>query len=438
MSKELLTLAFYDDNGNRFEPGVEFTEDGIDNALVQHEYPYSNGADLEPMGLKARVVSLRVHFIGEQYEQHKVFLEWLEQSNAARKFVHPVYGLLIGDIAKSLCRHDDTLQHAAIDITFVENGATTALPVQKLAVTDAVNNAAVTGANNRLSWLQNALNNAQKTYASAKARISAYQNKIATASARFTATMSAVSNPATSFTSLLNWATSVPATLALSCAQAAERYSVAYKTLKSTPANFIGKLDSSLRALEKSFSGFGSGDAATTAAGTAVQIILKLTCAETLAVATADVFSQEQTLRATIKTAESVSPVDAAGNFVPQEADSSDLEVTALMSADELENTLALARKYLQEAIDCARANGLDPQSYKDMALALENHVNTIKLERETIKRVTLDQAMPLHLICLRHGLPYRAAERLMTLNPTMQNPNEAAGTLNIYEASNG
>ncbi|MFA5161144.1 MAG: DNA circularization N-terminal domain-containing protein [Elusimicrobiales bacterium] len=435
MVDALLTPAFYDDNGNRFAPELEFIEDGVENALVKHEYPFKNGAELEPMGLKARVVTMRAHFSGGNYGAHKTFLAWLKQSNPSRKFIHPVYGLLAGDIEKTHTRHDDTKQNAVIEITFVENGADAAPAAQKLAVGTAVNNAAVKGANNRLTWARNALNAAQKKYAAAKARVSAYQNKISSASAAFDAAMSSVSNPAASFTSLLNWTTDLPATMVLSCAKAVERYAVAYQTLKSAPANFIRKLDESFRALETSFAHFGGADPAAASAGAAARVTLKLSCAEALGAATADVFGSEQDLRDSLRAAEAAPAADADGNFLPQAADTG---AASLMTADELESILAIARRYLQEAVDCARRNGLDPQSYKDIALALENHVNTVKLERESIIQVALDQPLPLHLVCLRNGLPFRAAERLLAINPALQNPNEAAGALNIYGANNG
>jgi hypothetical protein len=41
---------------------------------------------------------------------------------------------------------------------------------------------------------------------------------------------------------------------------------------------------------------------------------------------------------------------------------------------------------------------------------------------------------MPLHLVCLRYGLPYTAAERLLTIN-SIVNPNRVAGEVNVYAA---
>ncbi len=434
------TPKFYDDNGNSFTPDLEFTEDGFEKDIVEYEYPFVSGADLDDMGGKARVITVKAYFIGENYSAHASFLDWLKQSNSKRHFIHPKYGLLTGDIKKVFVRHDDQKDAVSLDITFIENAARTAVPASKVAVVDATTDAAIAGSENRRAWLAEQLNAAQKTYSSVKQQVTAFQNKIIAATATFEATLSAVSNPATSFTSLLNWASSVPADMVLACAQAVERYAVAYETLKSTPAAFVSKLSAAFTALEDSFADFNSGSAAATAAGAAVQVLLTLSCAEALAMATADVFSQEQDIRDSLSASSATSSVDSNGNFVPRlesTDDSDSTVVSALMTEVDLEATLALARAYLQKAITAARAAGLDSQTYKDMALALETHVNTIKLQREMVKTVDLDQPMPLHLICLRYGLPYNAAERLLSMNPTLSNPNQASGEVNIYDDTN-
>jgi uncharacterized protein (UPF0261 family) len=40
---------------------------------------------------------------------------------------------------------------------------------------------------------------------------------------------------------------------------------------------------------------------------------------------------------------------------------------------------------------------------------------------------------MPLHLVCLRYGLPYTDAERLVKVNKNIQNPNFASGAVSVY-----
>jgi hypothetical protein len=40
---------------------------------------------------------------------------------------------------------------------------------------------------------------------------------------------------------------------------------------------------------------------------------------------------------------------------------------------------------------------------------------------------------MPLHLVCLKYGLPYTDAERLLGVNRQIRNPNFADGEVLVY-----
>jgi prophage DNA circulation protein len=66
------------------------------------------------------------------------------------------------------------------------------------------------------------------------------------------------------------------------------------------------------------------------------------------------------------------------------------------------------------------------------MAENLLNHVNSVRLEREKMIAVTLDNPMPLHLVCLKYGLPYTDAERLLRINNIRQ-PNFTNGEVLVY-----
>jgi len=67
------------------------------------------------------------------------------------------------------------------------------------------------------------------------------------------------------------------------------------------------------------------------------------------------------------------------------------------------------------------------------MAKALLEHVNAVRLEREKMKAVILDNPLPLHLVCLRYGLPCKDAERLLKVNRGIRNPNFASGEVLVY-----
>lgn len=99
-----------------------------------------------------------------------------------------------------------------------------------------------------------------------------------------------------------------------------------------------------------------------------------------------------------------------------------------MLNIREIEESLAIARGYIQEAIETSR--GITP--LKDMAAVLLNHANDIKIERENIIKVEVDIPLPLHLICLKYGLPYNYAERIHSIN-NCKHPNFVSGEISIY-----
>jgi hypothetical protein len=98
------------------------------------------------------------------------------------------------------------------------------------------------------------------------------------------------------------------------------------------------------------------------------------------------------------------------------------------MNINELESTLAIVRARIEAAIETGR----DMDTLKIMAAALLTQVNSVRLEREKMIAVTLDNPMPLHLVCLRYGLPYTDAERLVNVNNIPQ-PNFTSGEIKVY-----
>lgn len=68
----------------------------------------------------------------------------------------------------------------------------------------------------------------------------------------------------------------------------------------------------------------------------------------------------------------------------------------------------------------------------KSMALTLMSHVIDVKIERDRLIKIEVDNATPLHLICLTYGLPYNTAEQLLTVN-RIRHPSFVSGEVNIY-----
>lgn len=103
---------------------IETTDDAFEKAIVRHEYPFKDGALLEDMGRKARIVKFRCYFWDDgadhaTYDTHIELVKHLA-SQEISELVHPKYGPLRGCVESMSVRHDDRDRTAEIDVTFVE------------------------------------------------------------------------------------------------------------------------------------------------------------------------------------------------------------------------------------------------------------------------------------------------------------------------------
>ena len=53
--------------------------------------------------------------------------------------------------------------------------------------------------------------------------------------------------------------------------------------------------------------------------------------------------------------------------------------------------------------------------------------------EREKIVPITVKSRTPLHVICMQLKLPYQYAERILAINPQIENPSYVEGVINVY-----
>ncbi|MBE2895452.1 DNA circularization protein [Pasteurellaceae bacterium HPA106] len=104
--------------GVRFD--VLSVDDSFDRAIVEHGYPFVNGADLEDMGINSPVVKLQAIFYGAgYYTRFKKFLEVLQKSGGD-VLMHPVRGRMQDMICYSASfRHEaDNVDYVALDLSF--------------------------------------------------------------------------------------------------------------------------------------------------------------------------------------------------------------------------------------------------------------------------------------------------------------------------------
>lgn len=135
-------------------------------------------------------------------------------------------------------------------------------------------------------------------------------------------------------------------------------------------------------------------------------------------------YKADEERRTARKRVEGKAVFDALGNYTAPDYSATDPQP---MTVRELESSLVTVRGLLQDAVVLSRQSS----SLKRQALQLQTHVGTIKLEREKTVRVRLDNTLPLHIVCLMHGLPYSAADRLLAIN-NIRNPNEVSGEIDL------
>jgi len=408
---------------------IETLDDRFENAIVRHEFPKRAGALLENMGQKARSVSIRCYFWDHgdhlTYADHVDFINHL-QSTELSELVHPQYGTIKGMIESFNVRHDDRDMTAEVDITFVEDmrGSTADIEYEDVeaAVEEAVLNSQQEQMDSfaeevRLELGAEAAGILEKTLDPTKGILEQFAGysrgargflkKVELLVSTLEATLVNVANPANSLISTINYGTNLPGRVIGSLSRCIERYMVLYDTIKSAPGRFLDSIDQAMLQLEATV-GFGAQ--------------LRIGFASQGAHAIAGIYKSDESTRRQVRRVEQSASFDAQGRY------QSSGETQPILTVNELEASLSKMRGMLQDGINADRSL----ESLKVMARSLLEHVNTVKLERDRIITVELDNSLPLHLVCLKYGLPYNMADRLASIN-SIRNPSFTAGEVQIY-----
>jgi prophage DNA circulation protein len=221
--------------------------------------------------------------------------------------------------------------------------------------------------------------------------------------------MTTISNPANSIIATVDYGTSLPGRIIGSIANTIERYAEAAAAIEAAPSQFIASVMAGVNALKVSAAPLAR--------------FIQSNAAMLLSVRVAYLYDADETQRQRARKLEKVPAWDFLGNYVKPE------ETGAIMTSTELERSLAQTRVEVQKALDESREMNVLPQ----IARLLLYHVNQIKLEVEKIIVVDVASPTPLHMLCLRYGLPYTYAERVLAINPQIANPSFVEGTIRIY-----
>lgn len=121
------------------------TVDDIERAVVTHEYPYVDGANVEDMGRTARRISMTAVFYGDDYEIQLQQLMAAIDTPGAAELIHPIFGSMQAQFIRSSIPHDASApDYTKIALEFSDAALSTplfdrVLPLQQV---DAINQAA--------------------------------------------------------------------------------------------------------------------------------------------------------------------------------------------------------------------------------------------------------------------------------------------------------
>jgi prophage DNA circulation protein len=408
---------------------MEYIEDSFEKAIARYDYPFADGADLEDMGQKAHVIKFRCWFWddadNQTYQDHTLLLKSLETKELL-DFVHPKYGLLKGKIESIVIQHNDDIRIASIELTFIEQMRKSLKITAAQGVMSSVEEAYQTGQNQQQSLLEQFMK--EILPAGDVAAVSAildegqglltqfqgYSEKtrlfvagIETRLSAAEAVVNQIVSPVNSIQATLTYAATLPGRVIGMFSTTIEKYSGLHTALRQSPALFISRLDQEYDNLEATFQAITDADRSSSAANTGALTMqhLQIACAQRMALEAAAIYAAD---------------VEAANGRND--------DAVQIMTMNELESTLAIVRARLETAVEVAR----EMDSLKAMAAALLTQVNSVRLEREKMVKVTLDNHMPLHLVCLKYGLSYADAERLMKVNH-ISKPNFTNGEVLVY-----
>ncbi len=410
---------------------LESLADSFSKAIARYDYPNADGVDTDDMGQSARTVQVKCVFWDDggghvTFKNHYALLEILALRDLL-EFSHPRYGMLKGRIESVNVRADERQRLAEVDFTFVEQmrlSLGTIARVDVVSATEAqfilaqvelqeeIQLVCVTllGPGGRDLAAKPLLPQLTilEQFTSLSRAAQSFVEKINAFEQRLNATLTEIANPANSLLATINFVTTFPGRIAAALAGCCERYTLLSAGLRNAPASFLRSLQGGLLELEKSLP---------------FPELLRGATAARVGVECGYLFAADETNRDLLRRQELTPAFDSQGKHNGGESPA------AVMTVTEIETALGIARRLLQDAVDRSRA----ATSAKELARLLLEHANSIKLEREKLVTVLVNPPLPLHLLCLKYGLSYSYAPRIMAVNPGIINPNQVAGLVVIY-----
>lgn len=421
---------------------LETISDSFDKALAEHHIPFSDMTLVQDMGLKARRIRFRCYFWSDTYETHKDLLRllWGKQDFELN---HPEYGLLNGKVANINVRHDDRQQVAEIDIDFIVGVSSISVGTS----TDIAGEADELAADGYIE-VQESYRDAlvadgvpveivdmeldpgmgileQVTAVSSDVR--QYLKKIDAMETAISDFCADITSPVDSLVSTVEFAASIPGRIVGKIASTVEKLTVRFITLSNAPDRFLDSIVNQLARFTYPAESSLFGSAST--AGDIIPLVDQAAADAYLSTSSiglshvlSQIFSDDEPVRLSQMQAEYVQVFDDNGRMIR------DTDVDLPLNVRQIESGLDTVRRVAEMAVAADR--GIE--SVKLISDALLDHVVRVKLEVEKIITIDVENEVPMHLVCLEYGLPYRAAERILRIN-RVQHPNFVRGGMDIY-----
>lgn len=408
---------------------LESIGDEISHAIAETKYPYKNGADLEDMGVDPETLKFSGVLINDEYDRNYTELRnwFLSIFKAPVLLVHPKHGAVTGYPQNVSFSNDRRKRYAAFTFDFVvahvqddiqsytdpydanfEETQALNLEVQE-SVAVSMQQAGVPDIPGSSDWslidVWGSLGDAARSFGEAT-------NK---AMGQLLGTIESIKAPIDAINTTIDYMDSLSGTLTKAIQECCD----SFVTLARKAGSNKGKSRASTATLVTNAS---TMLASLYGAPASVRAAFATLAAATVATETAKQISDDEKKMGESIAAERVAIDDAEGRELASESE------PYLLSPDDLEDMLSLAREFIQQVLPQA----VSPYRLKKMAATLSDAVLRIKLEYMTTKTVNVTHETPLHKIALDNKLNYKAAERLCALN-NAKNPTFMKGEVLVY-----
>lgn len=425
---------------NNIKLELETISDSFSKAIAKRHIPFSDDTHLTDMGLKERNIKLRCYFWDDTYEAHKDLLKLL-WGETDFELNHPEYGLLKGKVENINVRDDDRQETAEIDLDFVV-GKSKIAQAASMDIQGESEDLYVSGINEvQQNYRDNLVADSvlpveiidlaldpdnptilEQMPATLTPDGRAYIKDLDKMLAAYDTTVAGITAPVDSLVKEVTFGMGIPGRVIGTIAGTVEKYNGKYNTLMSSPSRFINSLVGQISRFQ--VVGFSSDSDAIilpdTMTANAHGSVSALGASATLG----KIYADDEALRAQRKRLEGIKAFDDLGR--PQNIE----QVESPMNVREIESTLYAVRELNGAAVESNR----EITSVKLLSDRLLDHVVKTKLDSEKIISIEVDNEMPLHLVCLKYGLPYQAADRIMLIN-RIRHPNFTRGGVDIYES---